>query len=270
MIPAAVSIRRGAVGKAAEALHLSQPAVSQHVKTLEQTAGRPLFERAGRGIAPTAAGHALAAEVSGHVDALGSLRPTGKAGTGLVLLGAPDEVLAEMIVPHASPLPDAGVRLRRRDGLPDDLLSSLLTNQLDVAVLTRIEGAPAKQRHLVHWRDEQFVLIGRPGDEPYTPEDERRFIGYSEAMPMARRYFRTGIADGSLAVLHHPAGPVLNSLHLAARRDREQLPCISHSAEPAGRMTNPAQTTSRHPTRAVRSAIELFRNSLHPGNHEHL
>src|SRR5882762_6732692 len=80
--------RWGAVGKAAEALHLSQPAVSHHIKALEQATGRPLFQRSGRGIVPTAAGHALAAEAGEHMDALervvSSLRPTGSADIGTV------------------------------------------------------------------------------------------------------------------------------------------------------------------------------------------
>src|SRR2546429_3581542 len=45
--------------KAAEELYLSQPAVSQHVRTLEQSLGVHLFRRSGRGIVLTAAGEEL-------------------------------------------------------------------------------------------------------------------------------------------------------------------------------------------------------------------
>ena len=51
---------RGSVTAVAEALHLTPSAVSQQLKTLEREAGVPLTERAGRGIALTTAGHALA------------------------------------------------------------------------------------------------------------------------------------------------------------------------------------------------------------------
>jgi len=52
--------RTGGVTRAAEQLGLSQPSVSHHLRTVEAFAGRLLFTRAGRGIAPTDAGHALA------------------------------------------------------------------------------------------------------------------------------------------------------------------------------------------------------------------
>lgn len=45
--------------QAARLLHMSQPSVSQHVQSLEQSLGQPLFNRAGRHIELTEAGMAL-------------------------------------------------------------------------------------------------------------------------------------------------------------------------------------------------------------------
>jgi DNA-binding transcriptional LysR family regulator len=42
--------------KAAEALLLSQPSVSEHIKTLEQTLGEKMIDRLGREVLPTPAG----------------------------------------------------------------------------------------------------------------------------------------------------------------------------------------------------------------------
>ena len=54
----------GGYHRAAEALHLTQPAVSQHVRRLEQrVGGGPLFERRGRGVQVSARGDAVAAEL---------------------------------------------------------------------------------------------------------------------------------------------------------------------------------------------------------------
>jgi DNA-binding transcriptional LysR family regulator len=45
--------------RAAERLHMSQPSVTQHIRSLEQHFGAPLFERRGRQVALTEAGLAL-------------------------------------------------------------------------------------------------------------------------------------------------------------------------------------------------------------------
>lgn len=49
----------GGVARAAQARRLSQPAVSEHLRGLEAFFGVRLFERAGRGVRPTAAAHVI-------------------------------------------------------------------------------------------------------------------------------------------------------------------------------------------------------------------
>ncbi|MBL1097398.1 LysR family transcriptional regulator [Streptomyces coffeae] len=261
--------RTGGVAKAADALNLSQPAVSRHLKSIEETVGRPLFVRAGRGIAPTEAGHILAAEVAGHVDALENavevFRSGGDSDAGPVFVGGPGDILAGHVMPRLTPLLAMGMTVHCRIGLSPDLATALLRDELDVAVITKIEGAPTKQLFLRHAHDEEFVLVGRSGEKPYTPRSERRFVGYSQGMPMARRYFRScwgiappqpsltvadmravvvavaagaglsvvpryvareGIDAGTLSVLHTPEEPVINPIYLAARRGKEHLPTV--------------------------------------------
>lgn len=263
--------RAGGVTKAAEALHMSQPAVSHHLRTVESAAERPLFVRSGRGIAATEAGHALAARIAAHVDALDaaldSVRPSSIAALSPVFLGGPADQLDGYVLPALAPLMDEGLVVRCRTGLSADLVAALLANELDVAVVTKIEGLPTKQLHLVHGDEEGFVLIGRSGQEPYAPgRGDRRFAGYSEDMPMARRYFREcwgltppepavtvpdmravvslvassslisvvprylaqgRLRSGELVVLHDPETPVLNPIYFATRRGRQHLPHIA-------------------------------------------
>src|SRR5204863_7226022 len=53
----------GSFSRAARALFLSQPAVTQHIQALEAELGVPLFDRLGRRITLTPAGSSLAAHV---------------------------------------------------------------------------------------------------------------------------------------------------------------------------------------------------------------
>ncbi|CAN5477978.1 LysR family transcriptional regulator [soil metagenome] len=61
--------QEGHLTRAAERLHISQPAASAHIRALEQELGVELFERTHRGLEPTAAGRALAVRAQKVLDA---------------------------------------------------------------------------------------------------------------------------------------------------------------------------------------------------------
>ncbi|MEV6603001.1 LysR family transcriptional regulator [Kutzneria sp. NPDC051319] len=264
--------RSGGVTRAAEQLQTSQPTISHHLRLAEAVAGRPLFTRSGRGIAPTEAGHALAADIAGVFDQLDTVidarRDSASYAVPLALGSTPGQ-LDQLVGPLLAPLVAEGMTLQLRIGVSPELVAALLTDELDLAVVTKIEGAPRIQLHLRHWFDEDFVLVG-PADEPdYDPESQRRFVGFSQEMPMARRYFRScwgitppapavtiadmrsvvtlvetgllsvvpgfmarpAIAAGRIRVLHTPASPVLNPNYLACVRGRQNRPHIAAALE---------------------------------------
>jgi DNA-binding transcriptional LysR family regulator len=157
--------------------------------------------------------------------------------------------------------------LQLRVGVSPDLVDALLGDEIDVAVVTKIEGAPRTELHLRHWFDEDFVLVGPAGEPDFDPEtaESRRFAGFSREMPMVRRYFRScwgitapapavtvadmrsvvalvetgllsvvpgfmarpGIEAGRIRRLHTPAQPVVNSIYLACVRGRQDRPGIA-------------------------------------------
>src|SRR5271155_1781374 len=55
-------VDRGSLTRTAAVLHISQPALSHQIATIERELGTPVIERLPRGIRPTAAGLAAAAE----------------------------------------------------------------------------------------------------------------------------------------------------------------------------------------------------------------
>ena len=56
----AMAMETGSFGRAAARLHLSQPALTVQIRTLEETLGLTLFDRSARGVRPTEAGRTLA------------------------------------------------------------------------------------------------------------------------------------------------------------------------------------------------------------------
>jgi DNA-binding transcriptional LysR family regulator len=74
----------GHLTRAAERLHISQPAVSAHVKALEEALGLELFERRSNGMQLTAAGRRLIGQAQALLDAAQALRNEARAIKGEV------------------------------------------------------------------------------------------------------------------------------------------------------------------------------------------
>jgi DNA-binding transcriptional LysR family regulator len=66
--------RHGSFSAAAEELHLAQPSLSEQVRRLEAELGVRLFQRVGRGLTPTEAGHALRPHAEQTLDAAEAAR----------------------------------------------------------------------------------------------------------------------------------------------------------------------------------------------------
>jgi DNA-binding transcriptional LysR family regulator len=97
-------VRYGGYHRAAHALHLTQPAVSRHMRRLEEQLGAPLFAKRGRGVELTPYGERAVAELEGvlaaHDAALERLQ-RGRGDRGPFVLGTienlVDPVLPDLI-----------------------------------------------------------------------------------------------------------------------------------------------------------------------------
>lgn len=138
--------RRRSISEAARALGLTQPAVSQHVASLEAQIGRRLFERGARGVSPTAIADDLAAAVGQTLDqavtALAEVRSRSDRLSGVVHIAAPADLMAEGIAPLLSPLIAAGLDLRLHVGGRQDLYDWLRSGQADLAVTASLPVDP--------------------------------------------------------------------------------------------------------------------------------
>lgn len=132
----------GSFTRAAQALHLVQPALSQQVAALEREVGLPLFHREARGVRLTEAGERLLpyarrvlSELERAQQALGALR---ELRTGRVALGLPPSATLSL-------LPAILEAFRRRypalevqivEEMTDVLVEQLLDGRLDLAVVS--------------------------------------------------------------------------------------------------------------------------------------
>jgi len=158
----------GSFSRAARALFLSQPAITQHIHALEVELGVPLFDRVGRRTSLTPAGAALAQhvpEIMGMVRAAETAaREAGGEASRTLRLGV-SETLATYVLPPLlgdlqQRLPDTELRLTVGDS--GDLLLALLNNDVEVAFWLREAVHPHLDQTL--FVDEPLVWVLPPND----------------------------------------------------------------------------------------------------------
>ena len=170
-------IETGSVTLAARQLNLTQGAISQQLRRLEDLAGHPLFLRAGRRIAPSPEGKRLLATVRQFMAAneqlVAALRQP--AFRGEVRFGVPYDIIGSCAPPilrqFGQAFPGIRVTLVCKDTV--ELLQELRTGALDLALTTELgcgkDGETLRSDRLVwigardgaaHTRDPLPVSIG--------------------------------------------------------------------------------------------------------------
>lgn len=131
------------VSRAAVELSVAQPAISKQLHDLERELGAgPLFERVGRRLRLTEAGHALlihARSIIAQVDATrAEMRERGGLRGGRVTIGAPptvgERLLPAVLAAFHRRYPD--IELRMHEGSTQTMLELLDRGEVDVAVVT--------------------------------------------------------------------------------------------------------------------------------------
>jgi DNA-binding transcriptional LysR family regulator len=195
--------RVGTVSGAAQVIHLTQPAVSQHLAALEAALGHLLFQRTPRRMLPTEEGKRLYTQVAAVIEQLESitLKTLPKDVPQLIRLGSPQEFFAERVL---NQLPKAENTLYRvQFGLTPDLLEQLLEGQLDAVIATQQIARSDIEYQLIF--EENFWLVAPPEtvgpiasgvlQADLTPLEQwlrtQPLIAYSEDLPIIRRFWRT-------------------------------------------------------------------------------
>lgn len=143
----------GSFSRAAEGLHLTQPALSRSIRALEDALGQPLFDRVGRRNELTAFGRAVLARARQIVFDADELRGSGPrmrqglAGRLRVGLGSgPGAMLmTPLLLQVASQPPGLQVEVAR--GGTELLVQALRARQLDALVIDARSLAPAPDLH---------------------------------------------------------------------------------------------------------------------------
>jgi LysR family nitrogen assimilation transcriptional regulator len=151
----------GSVLAAARKVHISQPALSNRIKELEEELGAPLFTRHSRGVALTTAGHRLLEEARHVVAAMARAEAAGRSTPVLRELS-----IGASSTPRATIVPGLFELYRRRGGYRlnvQDITSSTASDRLssgdvDAALCYGFEPRPGLTGHPLY--SEDLYLVG--------------------------------------------------------------------------------------------------------------
>lgn len=139
-------VETGSLGRAAEALHFSEPAVSRIIKRLETQLHVQLFERRTTGMELTSFGHALLpyanrldTEATHAIDEIDALRGLDR---GTLRIGAVASA-AVMILPtvlNRILTQSPGLQIQIAEAVEDKLAQALAANAIDVVLCGAIPG----------------------------------------------------------------------------------------------------------------------------------
>jgi DNA-binding transcriptional LysR family regulator len=168
--------RLGSMTRAAEALHLTPPAVSMQIREIESQVGLPLFDREGRSVSLSTAGEYFlvhAKRLLGALkDAENAMARFKKLEHGLLTIGMVST--AKYFVPHLLARfhhdhPGVEVRLRVA-GNREQLVALMQAGEVDLSVMgrpprefaTRAEAFAAHPMVFVAPPDHPLLNVGRP------------------------------------------------------------------------------------------------------------
>jgi DNA-binding transcriptional LysR family regulator len=154
--------------RAAAALNIAQPALSQHIRKLERQLGLTLFERDRHGVELTPAGAALlehAERILADIAAVDDeLRDWEQGVRGVIRLGAARGVmtrLARVLARFCAEYPAVDVQLREETTA--EMLADLYAGRLDAATLAALMPLPDGRLASHPLGAEPLVLVAGPG-----------------------------------------------------------------------------------------------------------
>jgi DNA-binding transcriptional LysR family regulator len=160
-------VETGSVTLAARQLNLSQGAISQQLRRLEDLSEAPLFKRVGRNLAPTPEGIRLVAAAKHFVAANDHIlsvlrRPVFE---GEVRFGAPYDIIGSYAPPilrrFGQLFPSVRVTLVCKDTLP--LIAGLKSGEIDIALTTEANVGKGGET----LRSDRLVWAGAPNGEAH-------------------------------------------------------------------------------------------------------
>lgn len=190
--------KHNSVSEAAKARIMTQPAMSQHLASLEAEVGEDLFIRTSRKMIPTERGKELYSQLAPLIEALEETTMNFKSASlpthTVIKLGAAHEFYTEKILPNLHTYKMSTIS---NFGTADQLVELLKEDKLDLVITSKKYQTPGIE--YLKFMDEEFVIVA-PGDyeipDTNNPESmeqwlsAQQWISYGPDLPIIRRIWR--------------------------------------------------------------------------------
>lgn len=164
-------VEAGAMSKAARQLHVSQPALSQTITTLERRLGVRLLVRTSTGVQVTDAGTTLLGEaravLARHDQALAAMARHTAPGSGVLRVGVPLELPPGLLPSALARLPDTRVQARHLSSVAQ--VAALRAGELDVGLVRERPPGPDLDAVLVVTEDVGVLLAADLAEKLGSP-----------------------------------------------------------------------------------------------------
>jgi len=189
----------GSISEAARNRHISQPAATAHIRSLEAAARTPLLLRRPDGVVPTSAGARLYAQLADPLERLeGVLVGLDRGELSIprtpLRVGASREVFAGLLV---TALPALSVPVTAVFGTDEELREGLIGDAIDLIVTSTQIARRDVVSEIVTWHRYRLVTSTRdPRPVPASLSDlatelaGASWVGYSRDLPTTRRFWK--------------------------------------------------------------------------------
>lgn len=246
-------VEHGTFTEAAKRAHLSQPALTQSIRRLEDEMGARLLHRSRRGAELTAAGQALLPRARAALAAVEegrrAVREVLGVDEGEVRIGAGGTACTYLLPPLVASFRREHPRVRffLREQTPEEALASLDAGEIDLAIVPADRGDP--------WFVDELVLVAAPGTDPKgapfvtfrtgassRAELDRAFPSAEIAMELgsiaavkghvrsgvgialvSKHAVKTDVQLGRLVIVRHRKTPIRRTIHVV-HRGLDRLP----------------------------------------------
>lgn len=206
------------VSEAAKIRIMTQPAMSQHLASLEAMVGEPLFTRTARKMIPTERGKELYSQLAPLIESLEeaslNFQSTSSPTLSIIRIGSAIEYYFENILPHLSKL---NLYTVSHFGTADQLLELLKEDKVDIIFTSQKYQIPGIE--YLNLCEEEFVIVVPnqleiPKNLDLKSKEQwllsQNWISYGLDLPIIRRLWREHFKKRPMIKPKH----IIPNLHL--------------------------------------------------------